>query len=93
MERSREMSTVVDSAIRAGKFPEARRAYWEKEMARDPEGTERLIASLEPGLPPGARLPKAKPVVQRGPIRSSAGLPLLSHPLGGYYVDASEARS
>jgi hypothetical protein len=87
------MSTVVDKAIQAGKFPESRRAYYEREMARDPAGTKRLIASLEPGLPPGARLPKAKPEVQRGPIRSSAGLPLRPHPMGGYYVDAGEARS
>jgi hypothetical protein len=87
------MTNDIDSAIEAGKFPESRRAYYEREMARDPEGTKRLIASLEPGLPPGSKLLQRKPEVRRGPIKSSAGLPLRPHPMGGYYVDASEARS
>jgi len=84
------MSEVVSKAIAAGKFTEKRRAFWEQEMRRDPKGTEDLIASLAPGLPPGARLPESRPAVQRGPIKSSAGLPLRPHPQGGYYVDASE---
>jgi hypothetical protein len=87
------MSTVVDKAIEAGAFPESRRGFWEQQMTRDPEGTKRLIASLAPGLPPGSELPEPKREVQRGPIKSSAGLPLRPHPMGGYFVDAREAWS
>lgn len=44
----------LDEAIRAGKFPKARRAHYEKLLIADPEGTKQLLASLAPGLIPVA---------------------------------------
>jgi hypothetical protein len=87
------MSTVVEDAIKAGKVSKERAAYWEKEMLRDPEGTKRLIASLEPGLPPGGKLPRSLKRVHRDKIKSQAGRPVRPHPMGGYYRDEEEARS
>ena len=44
--------TTISAAISAGKIPPARREHWEKAWAKDPEGTEQVLASLEPGLIP-----------------------------------------
>ena len=87
------MSTVIDKAISAGKFPESRRAYYEDRLVRDPEGTRRLIASLEavPEVTKGKPLAGRARSGERGIIQSSAGLPLRPHPRGGYYVDVERA--
>ena len=81
------MSSVVEQAILVGKFPESRRAHYERLYTRDPAGTKRLIATLEPV--PGLKAPARRASSPRGIIRSSAGLPLRPHPRGGYYVERS----
>ena len=84
------MSTVVDKAIRAGKFPESRRAFYERAYARDPEGHEAGDRGDDRRSGPGqarGRLCRRRRAGQRGPIESSAGLPLRPHPMGGYYVE------
>jgi hypothetical protein len=43
---------VLDTAIRAGKFPPARRDHYELLLKADPEGTTTLIDSLADGLIP-----------------------------------------
>ncbi|HSV41495.1 MAG TPA: head maturation protease, ClpP-related [Nocardioidaceae bacterium] len=40
----------IDAAIAAGKTTPARREHWVKSYLADPEGTQALLASLEPGL-------------------------------------------
>src|SRR5262245_11761592 len=82
------MTDVIEAAIKAGKIPESRRGFYERELARAPVRTTRLLAKLAPGLPPGSKIGRQEEV-QRGPITSSAGLPLRPHPLGGYYVDTT----
>ena len=49
---------LIDDAIAAGTFMETRRQHYERLMASDPEGTRRLIASLEPGLAPLTEHPR-----------------------------------
>jgi len=41
-------SRLLDKAIKAGKFSEARRGHYAALLARDPSGTKRLIAKLTP---------------------------------------------
>jgi len=43
---------VLNTAIRAGKFPLGRRAHYETMLSADPIGTKALIATMEPGLIP-----------------------------------------
>lgn len=47
-----ERNRILDDAIRAGKFPKARRAHYEALMKADPDGTKNLIASLAAGVIP-----------------------------------------
>lgn len=47
-----ERSKLLDDAIKAGKFPKARRGHYEALMAADPEGTTNLIGSLAAGVVP-----------------------------------------
>jgi len=47
-----ERDTTIDAAMRAGKFPPARKANWETAWDADPEGTKAYLASLAPGLIP-----------------------------------------
>jgi len=42
---------VLDKAMAAGKFPQARRSHYAALLDRDPEGTERLLDVME-GFPP-----------------------------------------
>lgn len=49
-----DRDSVLDGAVRAGKFPLARRGHYEAMLSADPVGTESLIMSLEPGLVPVA---------------------------------------
>lgn len=51
-QQKRENDALLDGAVRAGKFPRARRAHYETLLSADPEGTKTLIASLAPGLVP-----------------------------------------
>jgi hypothetical protein len=43
---------LLDDAVKAGKFPPARRDHWENSYRHDPDGTEQALASLAPGLIP-----------------------------------------
>jgi hypothetical protein len=43
---------VIDDAIRAGKFPHARRSHWERAWDGDPVGTKATIESLAANLVP-----------------------------------------
>jgi hypothetical protein len=43
---------LITGAIRAGKFPQARRAHWETAYNADPEGTKAVIASMATNLVP-----------------------------------------
>jgi ATP-dependent Clp endopeptidase proteolytic subunit ClpP len=45
-------NSVLDAAVRAGKFPPARREHFENLHKADPEGAEQLIASLAAGTVP-----------------------------------------
>ena len=45
-------SRLLDDAVKAGKFPPARREHWENYHQQDPEGAEQALASLAPGLVP-----------------------------------------
>lgn len=74
---------LIDDAIAAGKFMETRRQHYEGLMARDPEGTRRLIASLEPGLAPVPEHPRHP---RQAPIRSDAGRRIAATATGGYAV-------
>lgn len=47
-----ERDALLDSAIKAGKFPRARRSHYEALLSADPEGTKALIASLAKGVVP-----------------------------------------
>ena len=76
--------SILDDAIAAGKCPKERRDFYRRQLARDPEATVRLIASLYavPGLPSRAAL-------SRGPIRTDAGRRVVPAALGGYVVEES----
>lgn len=50
--RQRERDELLDGAIRAGKFPKARRSHYEAAYAADPAGTRSMIESLASGLVP-----------------------------------------
>lgn len=48
----RDMEETITEAVKAGKFPPARRAHYEAYWKADREGAKTLIASLAPGLIP-----------------------------------------
>jgi hypothetical protein len=87
------LTTIIDQAIRDGKFLEARRAHYERLYARNAEATKRLIEAMT-GVPGLNQLSGVAAPPLRGrqlaPITSSAGLPLAPHPLGGYVVVREE---
>lgn len=47
-----ECETVLDAAIKAGKFPPARRDHWKSLWAADPDGTKATIDRLAPNVIP-----------------------------------------
>lgn len=47
-----ERDTVIATAVKAGKFPPARREHYERLWDADPDGTRGLVESLAPGLVP-----------------------------------------
>jgi hypothetical protein len=51
-QRKQHRDGVMNAAVRAGKFPPARKEHWEKLWAADPEGTEELIGTLAAGIVP-----------------------------------------
>jgi hypothetical protein len=75
-----EHSAAIDEAIAARKFPESRRGHYERLMTRDPEGTRRLIASLQTPLTPLSERPR------QATIRSDAGRRIVATAQGGYAV-------
>lgn len=50
--RESECTGVLDAAIRAGKFPPARREHYEKLWAADPDGTKEMVAALAANVIP-----------------------------------------
>ena len=78
---------LIKDAIRAERIPPEREGHYRRLFARDPERTKRLLARLEPV--PGLASMEPQPANSRGPIASSAGLPVTPHPSGGYYVERS----
>jgi Mu-like prophage I protein len=48
----RDRDEIITAAVKAGKFPPARRQHYEKSWDADPAGTRELIASLAAGLVP-----------------------------------------
>ncbi len=55
--RENECEAILDAAIKAGKFPPARRDHWKKLWAADPDGTkatvEALASNVIPVMPSG----------------------------------------
>jgi hypothetical protein len=47
-----ECEQVLDAAIKAGKFPPARREHWQRLWAADPDGTKATIGQLAAGVIP-----------------------------------------
>lgn len=47
-----EREADLTAAVKAGKFPRARKGHWRKLWKNDPEGTKAAIAELEPNLVP-----------------------------------------
>lgn len=50
---SGDKATVIEAAIKAGKFPPSRRAHYAALYDKNPEGTVRLINRLTAVIPPG----------------------------------------
>jgi hypothetical protein len=50
--RESECEQVLDKAIKAGKFPPARREHWKALWAQDPDGTKETIERLQSGVIP-----------------------------------------
>lgn len=73
---------LIKAAIHSERIPPEREGHYRRLFGRDPEGTKRLLARLEPV--PGLAAPQ--PTDARGQIASSAGLAVTPHPSGGYYV-------
>lgn len=48
----KEREDELSAAVKAGKFPRARKGHWRGLWKSDPEGTKAAIAKLEPGLIP-----------------------------------------
>lgn len=51
-QRNEARDRALDDAVKAGKFPPARRDHWAKLYDADPEGAKTTLASLEAGLVP-----------------------------------------
>jgi hypothetical protein len=51
-QRTESRDRTLDDAIKAGKFPPARRDHWARLYDADPDGTKTTLASLEAGLVP-----------------------------------------
>jgi hypothetical protein len=51
-QRTESRDRTLDDAIKAGKFPPARRDHWAKLYDADPDGAKTTLASLEAGLVP-----------------------------------------
>lgn len=51
-QRRQERDTFIGAAVKAGKFPPARKDHYEKLWDKDPEGTKTFIESLEAGAVP-----------------------------------------
>lgn len=49
---AQERDTALTGAIKVGKFPPARKSFYEKLWDVDPDGTRELVESLAPGLVP-----------------------------------------
>lgn len=49
---AQERDTAIATAVKAGKFPPARKEHYERLWDADSEGTRNLIESLAPGLVP-----------------------------------------
>ena len=47
-----EEDTLIEGAIKAGKFPRSSEQHYRKLLAADREGTKKLLAELEPGIIP-----------------------------------------
>lgn len=65
---SEDRARLLDEAVRAGKFPPARREHYGAMLAADPEGGRALIESLTPGLVPVEEIGHA-----HGDVAASAG--------------------
>lgn len=50
--REAHCATVLDAAIKAGKFPPSRREAYEKLWAADPDGTEEMVKNLQANVIP-----------------------------------------
>ncbi|MEU8040876.1 phage protease [Streptosporangium sp. NPDC049078] len=51
-QRTEARDRALDDAVKAGKFPPARREHYAKAWEADPDGTKQLLASLADGLVP-----------------------------------------
>jgi phage I-like protein len=74
----------IKKAIAAGKILPDREGHYRRLMARNPVATKRLLDRLHPV--PGLAATQPANTTRRGPIASSAGLPVAPHPSGGFYV-------
>lgn len=50
--RENECEAILDAAIKAGKFPPARRDHWKKLWAADPDGTKATVDALASNVIP-----------------------------------------
>lgn len=50
--RKKERDDLLDGAIKAGKFPKARRPHYEALLAADPDGTRQMLKTMASGLVP-----------------------------------------
>jgi hypothetical protein len=55
----KEREDELSAAVKAGKFPRARKGHWRKLWKQDPEGTKAAIGKLEAGLIPVAERTEA----------------------------------
>jgi hypothetical protein len=62
---AKDRGRVVAAAVNAGKISSDRAPHWLAEFARDPEGTNRVLASLAPALIPYAERGAADPAMER----------------------------
>lgn len=51
-QQKEERESFLTAAVKAGKFPRARKEHWRKLWKKDPEGTKASIEELESGLVP-----------------------------------------
>lgn len=55
-QEKQDRDEILDTAIRAGKFPKGRRTHYEALLSADPIGTKALIQTLEAGIIPVAEV-------------------------------------